>query len=75
MVRLESAIGVGGMAEWPAALGPEGRDLLLSADAHYLKAALAGIESQFGSVEHFGLGPLNLSGRDVQALRDRLLEA
>jgi protein-tyrosine phosphatase len=75
MVRLESAIGVGGMAEWLAALGPEGRDLLLNADVEYLKAALAGIEERFGSVEHFALGPLGLSGRDLQALRDRLLEA
>lgn len=75
MVRLESAIGVGGMAEWLAALGPEGRDLLLSADVQYLKAAFAGIEDRFGSVEDFALGPLGLSGRELQALRDQLLEA
>lgn len=75
LVRLESAIGVGGMTEWLAALGPEGRDLLLAADINYLKAALAGIEDRFGSVEAFALGPLGLSAPDLQALRDRLSEA
>jgi len=74
MVSLESAIGVGGMADWLAALGPEGRELLLAADEAYLLAALADIEDRFGSVEDFARQALGLSTGTIDALRRQLLE-
>ena len=74
MVNLESAIGVGGMADWLASLGPEGRDLLMAADEAYLLAALAEIEARFGSVGGFARQTLALPDATIEALEGRLLE-
>jgi len=74
-VDLESAAGVGGTAEWLARLSPEGRDLLLAADALYLTAALDGIEGRYGSVAAFAMEALGLSREELKALCKRLLES
>jgi protein-tyrosine phosphatase len=74
-VDLESAMAVGGTADWLATLSPEGRELLLAADAAYLMAAIDGIEGRYGSVEGFALGGLGLSREVIRALRQRLLES
>jgi protein tyrosine/serine phosphatase len=68
-------IGVGGMADWLAGLGPEGHELLLAADEAYLLAALTDIEDRFGSIEGFAREALALSARTIEALRRQLLEA
>jgi protein-tyrosine phosphatase len=73
-VDLESAIAVGGTADWLAHLGPEGRELLLMADAAYLMAAIDGIEARYGTVEGFARTGLGLSPEIIQELRRRLLE-
>jgi protein tyrosine/serine phosphatase len=62
------------MADWLAALGPEGRDLLLSAEPSFLLAAFAGIEQQYGSVEEFAKQALNVPGEAIEKLRDHLIE-
>jgi protein-tyrosine phosphatase len=74
-VDLESAIGVGRTADWLASLSPEGRDLLLAADAAYLTAALDGIAARYGSVEAFAIEVLELSREQLDVLCRRLLEA
>ena len=73
-VDLESAMAVGGSAEWLATLGPEGREMLLAADAAYLMSAIDGIEARYGSIEGFALEGLGISGDIIQELRRRLLE-
>jgi protein-tyrosine phosphatase len=74
MISLESAAGVGAMAEWLASLGPEGRKLLMAADEAYLLAALADIEARFGSIRAFARERLALADATIDALEDRLLE-
>jgi protein-tyrosine phosphatase len=74
MVDLESAAGVGLAANWMAALGPEGRDVLLEANRAYLLAALADIEQRFGSVDDFALSALTLSSATLDRLRSVLIE-
>lgn len=73
-VDLESAMAVGGTADWLATLGPEGREMLLAADGAYLMSAIDGIEARYGSIEGFALEGLRLSRGAVEDLRHRLLE-
>ena len=75
LVHLESAEGVGGLAEWMAALGPESRDLMLGVDRAYLVAALTSLEREFGSVEEFATDRLALPPTILAALQTQLLEA
>jgi protein-tyrosine phosphatase len=71
-VVLESAMAVGETADWLAALGPEGRELLVSAEETYLMAAIEAIEGRYGSIEGFALKGLGISEKDIQQLRRRL---
>ncbi|MCF8534481.1 MAG: tyrosine-protein phosphatase [Reyranella sp.] len=75
LVHLESAVGVGGLAEWMEALGPESRDVMLGVDRAYLVAALTSLEREFGSVEAFAADRLALSPTVLAGLRTQLLEA
>jgi protein-tyrosine phosphatase len=74
MVNLESAVGVGATANWMAALGPDGRNVLLEANRAYLIATLADIEQRFGSVQDFALKALALSDSTLDRLRSVLIE-
>ena len=75
MASGSAGAGLDGPSHWIAGLLPEVRAPFLRADPAYLEAALAAIDSGFGSVDGYLHRALSVSEQDVASIRDRMLES
>jgi protein-tyrosine phosphatase len=66
-------MGVGGQADWLAALDPQSRAMILGVETIYLTTALEDLDVRFGGPEGFARERLGLTDESLDRLRGRLL--